>query len=136
MWDDTNTQWKSLYFFIYKIELNFQSYKKESLQRYLAPQQFIIFKPLSFIFEETIGFDVKASFNQTRWYNKTILRKGHSVSQDFSWAENYKLKGKFTCSGILLRLWSNNPTCNFTQQLFFLAQLWMLTSNHLIDKFY
>ena len=28
---------------------------------------------------------------QTRWYNKGILRKGYSVPRDFSWIENYKL---------------------------------------------
>ena len=27
-----------------------------------SPMQFVIFKPLSFCFEETLGFDVKASF--------------------------------------------------------------------------
>ena len=38
--------------------------------------QFIIFKPLSYCFEETIGFDEKASFairpvsRLIRWYNK------------------------------------------------------------------
>ena len=55
--------------------------------------QFVVFKPLSYYYEETIGFDVKASFgmppgvasNQTR-----ILRKGYSVQRDFSWTENYK----------------------------------------------
>ena len=28
---------------------------------------------------------------QTRWYNKRILKKGYSVPRDFSWIENYKL---------------------------------------------
>ena len=38
--------------------------------------QFVIFKPLSYCFEETIGFDVKASFASRpesrliRWYNE------------------------------------------------------------------
>ena len=38
--------------------------------------QFVIFKPLGYCFEETIGFDVKTSFASrlvsrlTRWYNK------------------------------------------------------------------
>ena len=40
------------------------------------------------------GLVFKASsfaFNQTRWYNKRILRKSYLVPQDFSWIENYKL---------------------------------------------
>ena len=59
--------------------------------------QFVIFKPLSHCFEETIGFDVKASFvsrpmsHLIRWYNKRILIKGYSVPRDFSWIENHKL---------------------------------------------
>ena len=31
------------------------------------------------------------------------------------------------------RLWSKGPSCNFTEQLFFL-QLWMATSDHLFNK--
>ena len=65
--------------------------------------QFVIFNPLSYCFKEIICFDLKASFvnrlvsrlirwyNKTRWYNNRILRKGYSVSRDFSWIENYKL---------------------------------------------
>ena len=63
--------------------------------------QFVIFKPLSYCFEETIGRKslVCKSSNvasnqviwQTRWYNKRILKKGYSVPRDFSWIENYKL---------------------------------------------
>ena len=65
---------------------------------YPTNHQFVIFKPLSYCFEETIEFDVKASFASRpvsrliRWYNKKILGKGYSVSRDFSWIENYKLK--------------------------------------------
>ena len=63
----------------------------------LLVTQFVIFKPLSHCFEETIGFDVKASFASRpvsrliSWYNKRILIKGYSVPRDFSWIENYKL---------------------------------------------
>ena len=66
--------------------------------------QFVIFKLMSYCFEETKGFDIKASFASypesrlIRWYNepgditnKRILIKGYSVSRDFSWIENYKL---------------------------------------------
>ena len=59
--------------------------------------QFVIFKPLSYCFEETIGFDVKASFASRpvlrliRWYNQRILRKDYRVPRNFSWIENYKL---------------------------------------------
>ena len=47
--------------------------------------QFVIFKPLSYRFEETIEFDVKASLSSPpvlrliRWYNKRILGKGYSI---------------------------------------------------------
>ena len=40
------------------------------------PFQFVIFKPVSYCFEETVGFDVKASFASRpesrliRWYNE------------------------------------------------------------------
>ena len=60
-------------------------------------KQSIIFKLVSYCFEETIGFEVKASFvsrpisRLIRWYNKRILIKGYSVPRDFSWIENYKL---------------------------------------------
>ena len=70
--------------------------------------QFVIFKPLSYCFEETIGFDVKVSFasrpvsclikpcditrkNNFINYFFIILRKCYSVPQDVSWIENYKL---------------------------------------------
>ena len=61
----------------------------------LLIKQFVIFKLLSYCFQETIGFDVKASnqsIKQTRWYNKRNLRKNHSSPRDFSWTENYKLE--------------------------------------------
>ena len=41
--------------------------------------QFVIFKPLSYCFEETIGFDVKASFASRplsrliSWYNNQVI---------------------------------------------------------------
>ena len=67
--------------------------------------QFVIFKPLSYYFKETIGFDVKATFESPpvsiliRRYNKPIhnkrvLIKGYLGPRDFSWIENYKLKLK------------------------------------------
>ena len=60
-------------------------------------QQFVIFKPLSYYFKKTIGFDVRASFagrplsHLIRWCNKRILRN--------SWIENYKLAGVLTSVG-------------------------------------
>ena len=71
--------------------------------------QFVIFKLLSYCFEETIGFDVNASFASRsvsrliRWYNKGILRKGYSVPRDFSWIENYKLFCWTFFNGCLLK---------------------------------
>ena len=76
---------------------------QEATQKYQKlTDQFIIFKPIGYCFEETMGFDVKASFASSpvlrliRRYNKSggkqILRKGYSVSRDFSWIKNDKLK--------------------------------------------
>ena len=67
--------------------------------------QFVIFKPLSYFFRETIVFDIKASFASRslsrliRWYNKPgynerNLRKGYSIPRDCSWIENYKLNSQ------------------------------------------
>ena len=48
---------------------------RQNMNRYYSAQ-LLIFKPLSYCFEETIGFDVKASFvsrpvsRLIRWYNK------------------------------------------------------------------
>ena len=67
-------------------------------------RQFVIFKPISYCFKETMGFDVKASFashpvsHLIGWYNKPgditeeFWKKVYSIPQDFSWIENYKLK--------------------------------------------
>ena len=64
----------------------------------IQPYQLLSFKPLSYCFEETIGFDVMASFAR-----RPVLRliksgditkcliKGYSVPRDFSWIQNYKL---------------------------------------------
>ena len=63
--------------------------------------QFVIFKPQSYCFEETIEFDVNVLFASRpvsrliMWYNKRILRKGFSVPWDVSWIENYKLTKLF-----------------------------------------
>ena len=46
------------------------------IQEGIFLHQFVIFKPLSYCFQETIGFDVKASFASRpvsrliSWYNK------------------------------------------------------------------
>ena len=81
----------------------FLQWKQAYREIFKSTLQFVIFKWLSHCFEETIGFDVKASFasrplshlirwyNKTRWSNKRILIKGYSVPWDFSWIENYKL---------------------------------------------
>ena len=52
--------------------------------------QFIIFKSLSYCFEETIGFDVKASFASrpasrlNRWYNKQVIQQKNFDKRLFS----------------------------------------------------
>ena len=56
--------------------------------------KFVIFKPLSYYFEETVQSGVKASFAR-RLVScliklGRILRKGYSIPRDFSWIENYK----------------------------------------------
>ena len=59
-------------------------------------RQFLLFKPLSYCFKETIGFDVKASSASRpvsrliRFYNKLgdITKESeNSVPLDFSWIE-------------------------------------------------
>ena len=65
--------------------------------------QFVIFKPLSYCFEESIRFNVKASFlsrplsRLIRWYNKPrdittqFWEKAIQFHGTFWWLENYKL---------------------------------------------
>ena len=73
-------------------------YNGTEIKQYEKVKQFVIFKALNLCFEETIGFDVKASFascplsRQIRWYNKRVLRKGYLVPRNFLWIKNYKLK--------------------------------------------
>ena len=61
-------------------------------------QSIIICEPLSYCFEETIGFDVKNSFARRpashliKSSDIRILRKGYSFPRDISWIENYKQK--------------------------------------------
>ena len=60
--------------------------------------QFVIFKPISYCFEETIGFDVKASFASRpvsrliRWYIKPGDITKEFWEKVISWIENYKLQ--------------------------------------------
>ena len=60
----------------------------------------VIFKTFSYVFEETIGFGVKALFARPAMSHLIkagdiakelyITLKGYSVSWDFSWIKNYK----------------------------------------------
>ena len=78
----------------------------------------MIFKPLSFCFEET-GFDVKAPLASRpvsrliRWFNKkNFLSKGYSISRDFSWIEYSKLcPFVFKIPKIFAQI--QKPVCNF-----------------------
>ena len=51
-------------------------------------RQFLLFKPLSYCFEETIGFDEKASFpsrpvsRQFRFYNKPGTARLHETRSE------------------------------------------------------
>ena len=62
---------------------------------FVSEMQFVIFKPLSYCFEETIGFDVKASFESrlvsrlSWWYNKP-----GDITKDF-WGEAIQFHGTF-----------------------------------------
>ena len=53
-------------------------------------RQFLLFKPLSYCFEETIGFDVKASFasrplsRQISWYNNQVIQQKNFDKRLFS----------------------------------------------------
>ena len=56
--------------------------------------RFLMFKPLSYYFKETIGFDVKASLTKgplSGLIKPGDIIKSYSVPWDFSWTENYKL---------------------------------------------
>ena len=77
---------------------------KKYLSCYILLTQFVISKPLSYCFGETIRFDVKASFASCpvsrliRWFNKPGYttkefwkRLFCLVPWDFSWIKNYKL---------------------------------------------
>ena len=46
----------------------------------------------------------------------------------------WKIIIQLSSTGIFLGLWSRCPPFNFTEQVFFLPQLWMAASNHLINK--
>ena len=46
----------------------------------------------------------------------------------------YKIIIHLSPAGIFLGLWSRVPPCNFSERLFFFAQLWMAAFNHLINK--
>ena len=63
--------------------------------------------------------------NQTRWYNKRILRKSYSVPWDVSWIENYKLYT--ACIDYFIIYWFLQfTTVNvslFTNNLFSITQL-------------
>ena len=106
-------------------------------------QQFVIFKPLSYCFKET-GYDVKASFASCpvlcliRCYNKTILIKGYSVPQDFSWIENYKLiENVYTgqkFSGILHSL-NQLATKSCTHKIKQNLKLIVILSKHMLPCF-
>ena len=64
----------------------------------VCARQYVVFKSLTYCWEETIGSDVKTfckassvASHQTRWCYKRILREGCLVSRGFSWIEHYKL---------------------------------------------
>ena len=79
-----------------KAELKKSDAYKKACDHGIVSMQFVIFKPLNYCFEETIGFDVKASFTSRpisrliSWYNNQVIQ-GHSVPRDFSWIENHKV---------------------------------------------
>ena len=100
--------------------------------------QFVVFKPLSYCFEETIGFHIKASFTRlplrlikpVDTHNKRMLTKSYSFPQNFSWIENHKLIWLtfitwwcyFTTWGILEQTWncsSVSPPNNWFSQCHF-----------------
>ena len=101
--------------------------------------QFVIFKPLSYCFEETTGFDANTSFTSRpvsrliRWYNKRIFEKSYSVPRDFSWIESYKLKQLpivehyDKSKEVVLQIMQKTPSI---QQLIFHSKHWRLKRPH------
>ena len=92
--------------------------------------QFVIFKPLSYCLEETIGFDVKATFASRsvsrliRWYNKP-----GGITKEF-WEKAIQFHGTF--HGLKITNWYHGTIkrakikCKkfFYKSLFNLAYLW------------
>ena len=72
--------------------------------------QLVIFKPLSYCFEEAIGFDVKASFvsrplsRLIRWYNKP-----GDVAKEF-WEKAIQFHGTFHGMKITNWVWNLSST--------------------------
>ena len=80
-----------------RIDMSCKLQLRRFLPSFLCCYLFCKWKPLSHCFEETVGFDVKASLASClvsrliRWHNKRIMRKGYSLPRGFSWIENVKV---------------------------------------------
>ena len=73
-----------------KAELKKSDAYKKACDHGIISMQFVIFKPLSYCFEETIGFDVKASFTSRpvsrliSWYNNQVIQQKNFDKRLFS----------------------------------------------------
>ena len=79
-----NTNWKT--------KVTFYSHWEYpgSTHTWFCKKQFVIFKPLSYCFEETIGFDVKALFTSLpvshliSWYKNQVIQQNNFEKRLFS----------------------------------------------------
>ena len=78
----------------------------------------VLFKPLSYCFEETVGFDVKSSFASRplsrliRWNNKPDDIKEFwekAVPREFSCVKNYKVRRKYFNQFFFIRCGQKSP---------------------------
>ena len=96
--------------------------------------QFVVFKPLSYYFEETIGFDAKASFTSRpvsrliSWYNKQVMQQKNFDKRLFSFTGllmDWKLQTE------LLKSWNIvSPHQNFRYTKLLLRIIWICCCNY------
>ena len=74
----------SLFTIITSLKYKFALYslKVDERSRSVLVYQFVIFKPLSYCFEETIGFNVKALF--VRGLSKQVIKQNNFKKRPFS----------------------------------------------------
>ena len=97
------------------------------VQKRIQNSQFVIFKPSSYYFEETIGFDANTSFaceKKPSWYNKRILIKGYSVPRESQTVDRAFLEKQLMSISCYLTIFTDR--LHFGCLTEFLIRLWSL----------